>query len=65
VSMSKLQARRMARLYAAEQLRQQDTPAWAIEHGVIDGADIVFMDELQRIADRLERSAANASGAIR
>lgn len=56
----KAEARRLARTYAALQLRSQDCPEWMFEERRINPADdrasTEFMDELDRIAARIERT---------
>lgn len=58
--LTKREAQAIARRYAAEQLATQDEPAWPVDAGLIDAGDhaarMEFMDELQRIAVRIDRS---------
>lgn len=57
-------ARIAARLYAIEGLRSQDMPEWRYDHGLVDEIDDAandeFMRELNRIAERIERSLSVA-----
>lgn len=59
--MTRHEARIKAREYAALQLERQDSPDWARENGVPDELDGAFMDELQRIADRIRRTIPAAN----
>lgn len=54
----RIQVRNLARKFASELLRKMDTPDWVLSHGVRHelGEENEFMDELVRIADRVEAS---------
>lgn len=62
----KRRVRQIARQYV-KLLRSQDMPDWPIELGLIDDGDDAslseFMDEVRRIADRIDRSITEAGRA--
>lgn len=60
-TLRKLDVRMKAREYAAAQLLGQDEPDWAEEAGVPRELMTVFMDELARIAHRIERTVKPAN----
>jgi hypothetical protein len=47
------EVRRLAKKYAAELLRGQDLPDWAIDYNVPDKMYREFLLELERIAERI------------
>lgn len=47
------EVRRLAKKYAADLLRGQDTPEWAIDNDIPTEMHKVFLLELERIAERI------------
>lgn len=52
------EVRKLARQFVAEFCRSTDTPEWVYNHGIThaNGEATEFMQELHRIADRIEKT---------
>lgn len=50
------EARQEARRYAATLLEAQDSPDWCIDVGLPEDKEIIFMNELLRLAARIRKT---------